>query len=124
MDQPELRQGSGDAGTSSITRNTTQNRGPPGIRTPNLRIKSLVEECWSEACEDADLRFCVSRHPIASHRFPFLHGDETGTETAAPLPSRWAVRSESPGASGDPLRRSGPTLLERSSARPGPFLSR
>jgi hypothetical protein len=40
-DQPELRQGSGDAGTSSITRNTTSG-GPPGIRTPNLRIKSLV----------------------------------------------------------------------------------
>jgi hypothetical protein len=96
VDQPELRQGSGDAGTSSISWNTTFTSGPPGIRTPNLRIKSLVEECWLGACGAADLRSCVSIHPVVSHRFPFLHGDETGTETAAPLPLRWAVPGESP----------------------------
>jgi hypothetical protein len=40
VDQPELRQGSGDAGTSSITRNTTGLCSGGGTRTHNLRINS------------------------------------------------------------------------------------
>src|SRR3990170_4279429 len=39
-DQPEPCQTSGDAGVTSITRNTTFGGGPPGTRTRNLRIKS------------------------------------------------------------------------------------
>ena len=50
-----------------------------GIRTPNLRINRLVEECWSERWMTLELVVCVSMHPIVSRRFPFLHGDETGT---------------------------------------------
>ena len=30
--------------------------GPPGIRTPNLRIKSLVMECWSGSWNVSELR--------------------------------------------------------------------
>ena len=64
---------------TTITRNTTFACGPPGTRTPNLRIKSLVEECWSDTCATYEQHVCVSVLPIVSHRFPFLHGDETGT---------------------------------------------
>src|SRR5512132_4158207 len=39
-DQPELRQGSGDAGVTSITRNTTYVSGPGRIRTCDTRVKS------------------------------------------------------------------------------------
>ena len=60
-------------------RNTTRCGGPPGIRTPNLRIKSLVEECWSEPWTSSELAVFVSTHPIVSRCFPFLHGDETGS---------------------------------------------
>jgi hypothetical protein len=63
---------------ASITRNTTLPCGPPGIRTPNLRIKSLVRTCRSERCVWPGLRVCVSVLPIVSCCFPFLHGDETG----------------------------------------------
>jgi len=59
--------------------------GPPGIRTPNLRIKSLVKECWSESCTASELVVCVSTHPVVSQRFPFHHGDETGTGTPSAL---------------------------------------
>ncbi len=54
--------------------------GPPGIRTPNLRIKSPVRRCGSEGCTTSELRVCVPVVPIVSHRFPFLHGDETGQQ--------------------------------------------
>jgi len=54
----------------------------------NLRIKSLVEECWSESCTVSGLVVCVSTHPVVSQRFPFLHGDETGTEAPAVLSFR------------------------------------
>ena len=54
--------------------------GPPGIRTPNLRIKSPVRTCWSEGGVGSELRVCVSVVPIVSQCFPFLHGDETGRE--------------------------------------------
>jgi hypothetical protein len=54
-------------------------RGPPGIRTPNLRIKSLVQRCRPQPREAIHLLVCVSVVPIVSHLFPFLHGDRTGT---------------------------------------------
>jgi len=54
--------------------------GPPGIRTPNLRIKSLVRSCRSERRGAREQPICVSVLPIVSRRFPFLHGDETGME--------------------------------------------
>jgi hypothetical protein len=38
-DQPELRQGSGDAGTSSITRNTTGSGAPGRNRTCDTRFR-------------------------------------------------------------------------------------
>ena len=41
-DQPEPCQSSGDAGTSSITRNTTSPSAPGGSRTPNLLIRSQM----------------------------------------------------------------------------------
>ena len=63
-------------------------RGPPGIRTPNLRIKSLVEECWSEDWMSSELAVCVSTHPIVSRRFPFHHGDGTGTTPHSALSFR------------------------------------
>jgi hypothetical protein len=53
--------------------------GPPGTRTPNLRIKSLVQRCRPEPREAIHLLVCVSVVPIVSHLFPFLHGDRTGT---------------------------------------------
>jgi hypothetical protein len=34
--------------------------GPPGIRTPNLRIKSPVERCRSGSCLACEQRVCVS----------------------------------------------------------------
>jgi hypothetical protein len=48
-DQPELRQASGEAEVTSITRNTTFAGGPPGTRTRNLRIRSLVGRCRSQS---------------------------------------------------------------------------
>jgi len=69
--------------------------GPPGTRTPNLRIKSLVRTCRSERCNASDLRVFVSLLPIVSHRFPFLHGDETGTAPCLALSfPRHAVPTE------------------------------
>jgi len=68
--------------------------GPPGIRTPNLRIKSLVPRCWSERCTASDLRVCVSVLPIVSQRFPFLHGDETGRRPQLPLSFPMKATSE------------------------------
>jgi hypothetical protein len=62
--------------------------GPPGIRTPNLRIKSLLETCRSKGWIAFELRVCVSSHPIVPHRFPFLHGDETGTRLRPALSFR------------------------------------
>jgi hypothetical protein len=52
--------------------------GPPGTRTPNLRIKSLVRTCRSQSCAAFELRVCVSVLPIVSQLFPSLHGDLTG----------------------------------------------
>jgi hypothetical protein len=52
--------------------------GPPGTRTPNLRINSPVRTCRSARWMSSELRVCVSVVPIASRCFPFLHGDETG----------------------------------------------
>ncbi len=42
VDQPELRQGSGDTEVSSIARNTTPGSAPGGSRTPNLLIRSQM----------------------------------------------------------------------------------
>ena len=53
-------------------------RGPPGTRTRNLRIKSLVRRCSSAPCEPRELRLCVSVVPIVSRCFPFHHGEDTG----------------------------------------------
>jgi hypothetical protein len=61
-----------------MSRNTTLPCGPPGIRTPNLRIKSLVRTSRSESCRAAEQPVCFSAVPIVSQRFPFFHGDETG----------------------------------------------
>ena len=68
--------------------------GPPGIRTPNLRIKSLVRRCRSERCTASDLRVCVSVLPIVSQRFPFLHGDETRRRPQLPLSFPMKATSE------------------------------
>ncbi len=70
-------------GPRDESRNTSStcgvDRGPPGIRTPNLRMKSLVRRCRSAGRNGSELGVCVSLLLVVSHRFPFLHGDETGT---------------------------------------------
>jgi hypothetical protein len=43
--------------------------GPPGIRTPNLRIKSLVRSRRSGRCASSELRICGSVKRVVSHRF-------------------------------------------------------
>jgi len=53
-------------------------RWAPGIRTPNLRIKSLVRRRRSAAYTASELRVCVSLLPIVPRRFPFIHGEEAG----------------------------------------------
>jgi hypothetical protein len=68
--------------------------GPPGIRTPNLRIKSPVEACRSEACLGSELRVSVSVLPVVSLCFPVLHGDEMGTTMLWALLFRSHVRDE------------------------------
>jgi hypothetical protein len=75
--------------------------GPPGIRTPNLRIKSPVQKCWSKPWMSSELAVCVSTHPIVSRRFPFHHGDETGMEVRAVL--SFAIAPE-PASRGEPAR--------------------
>jgi hypothetical protein len=52
--------------------------GPPGTRTPNLRIKSLVQTRTSELCRASEPCVRVSVLPIDSRCFPFHRGDETG----------------------------------------------
>ena len=47
-----------------------------------------MEECWSESCTASELVIFVSTHPVVSQRFPFLHGDETGTGTPSALSFR------------------------------------
>jgi CheY-like chemotaxis protein len=83
--------------------------GPPGTRTRNLRIKSLVRTCRSERRLALEKRVCVSLVPIVSHRFPFLHGDETGTIPPLALPFRSHVER----------RHWGPRELLRSGVRRG-----
>jgi hypothetical protein len=67
---------------------STSAGGPPGIRTPNLRIKSPVRMCSSEGCTASELRVCVSALLVSSRCFPFLRGDETGTRPRPALPFR------------------------------------
>ena len=47
---------------------TCSSGGPPGIRTPNLRIKSLVETWRSEGHIGHELRVCVSVIPLRAVR--------------------------------------------------------
>ena len=76
--------------------------GPPGIRTPNLRIKSLVRSSRSESRGAREQPNCVSVLPIVSHRFPFLHGDEAGMSDSSALSFR--LHRAAVGA-GWPIRR-------------------
>ena len=63
-------------------------RGPPGTRTPNLRIKSPARTCRSRSWTGSEQPVCVCGVPIVSHHFPFRHGNETGIEAGHVLSFR------------------------------------
>jgi hypothetical protein len=51
-----------------------------GIDITPYRLSHLgFRRCRSGAGMPSELRICVPLVPIVSRRFPFLHGDETGT---------------------------------------------
>lgn len=74
--------------------------------SPTRTIKSPVERRRSEARMRSELRVCVSALPVVSRRFPFLHGDETGTGFASAL----SFQREHQGIHAGHLRRD-PRLL-------------
>ena len=77
---PPIRQDSGRVAWARRNGLSNQRvcRGPPGTRTPNLRIKSPMRTCRSERFHAHLAGSLLSPLPISSHRFPFFHGDKTG----------------------------------------------
>jgi hypothetical protein len=91
VEVPQRRQGADGEGRRILAATTPDPStsgfvgGPPGTRTPNLRIKSLIRRCRSEPWKASELHIFVAVLPIVTRSFPLLHGDETGIRRAFAL---------------------------------------